>query len=135
MEFRILGPLEVVDDGRILDMPAGHQRTLLALLIVNANRVLSPVRIADEVWGARLPATGAKALAFHVWRLRDALAPGRLPGVPGGGLETAAGGYVLRVDPEAIDAVRYERLGRDGHERLRVDPAGARATVVEALGL
>jgi hypothetical protein len=68
MEFRILGPLEVVADGRVLAMPAGHQRTLLALLIVNANRVLAPDRIADAVWGDSLPGSGTKALTFHVSR-------------------------------------------------------------------
>ncbi len=135
MEFRILGPLEVVDDGHILAMPAGHQRMLLALLIVNANRVLAPDRIADEVWGDSLPVSGTKALAFHVSRLRDALSPGRRPGDGGGCLQTEAGGYVLRVAPEAIDAVRFERLAREGHARLSEDPAGARATLIEALGL
>jgi DNA-binding SARP family transcriptional activator len=115
VEFRILGPLEVVEDGRSLAVPSGHQRALLALLLVNANRVLTPDRIADELWGDELPATGTKALAFHVSRLRDALAPGRGRGDSTGGLETEPGGYILRVDPEAIDAVRFERLVRRAH--------------------
>ena len=135
MEFRILGPLEVVDDGRVLALPTGTQRTLLALLIVNANRVLAPDVIAEAVWGADLPASGPKALAFHVSRLRDALAPGRRPGAAAGGLVTEAGGYVLRADPEAIDAVRFERLAREGHALLADDPAAARAELAEALGL
>jgi len=131
----MLGPLEVVADGRVLAMPTGNQRTLLVLLIVNANRVLTPDRIADEVWGASLPGSGIKALAFHVSRLRDALSPGRRPGDAGGGLETEAGGYILRVAPDAIDAIRFERLVREGHGLLRTDPSGARATLIEALGL
>jgi DNA-binding SARP family transcriptional activator len=135
MEFRILGPLEALADGRALAIPSGQQRTLLALLVVNANRVLSPDRIVDEVWGGRLPATGTKALAFHVSRLRDALAPGRRPGTPAGGLETEAGGYVLRVDPGAIDAVRFERLAREAHGRLADEPAVAHSMLVEALAL
>ncbi len=135
MEFRILGPLEALADGRPLTIPSGQQRTLLALLVVNANRVLSPDRIVDEVWGGRLPGSGTKALAFHVSRLRDALSPGRRPGAPAGGLETQPGGYVLRVDPGAIDAVRFERLAREAHELLHADPVGARTTLIEALGL
>lgn len=135
MDFRILGPLEVVAEGRALAIPSGQQRTLLALLVVNANRVLSPDRIADALWGERQPASGTKALAFHVSRLRDALAPGRPAGSPAGGLETEAGGYVLRTDPESIDAVRFERLMRDGHRRLVGAPEEARALLLEALEL
>ena len=135
MEFRILGPLEVVEDGHSLAVPSGHQRALLALLLVNANRVLTPDRIADELWGDDLPATGTKALAFHVSRLRDALAPGRGRGDSAGGLETEPGGYILRVDPEAIDAVRFERLVGRAHAGLAEDPAVARDLLVEALAL
>ena len=135
MEFRILGSLEVVEGGRSLALPSGHQRALLALLLVNANRVLTPDRIADELWGDELPATGTKVLAFHVSRLRDALAPGRGRGDSAGGLETEPGGYILRVDPEAIDAIRFERLVRRAHAGLAEDPAGARELLVEALAL
>ncbi len=134
MEFRILGPLEVLQDGRRLAIASGQQRALLVLLLVNVNRVLTPERIADELWGDKLPARGTKALAFHVSRLRDALAPGRRRGDPTG-LDTEVGGYVLRVDPEAIDAGRFERLVRRGHELLAEDPSGARALLIEALAL
>lgn len=135
MEFRILGPLEVVADGQALAVPPGQQRALLLLLILNANRVLSAERILDEIWGERAPASGTRVLAFHVSRLRDALAPGRAPGAPAGGLETDAGGYVLRIDPAAIDAVCFEGLAREGHDRLATDPGGARDLLDEALGL
>jgi DNA-binding SARP family transcriptional activator len=135
VEFRILGPLEVVADERTLAIPSGQQRALLALLVLNANRVLSPDRIADALWGDRLPDSGTKALAFHVSRLRDALAPGRAPGGPAGGLETVPGGYVLRTDPDAIDAVRFERLAREGHALLAADPAGARDLIRDALAV
>jgi len=135
VEFRILGPLEVLADGQALSIPSTRQRTLLALLIVNANRVVSPDRMLDEVWGDEAPASGTKILAFHVSRLRDAIAPGRRAGDPAGGLETEAGGYVLRVDPDAIDAVRFERLAREGHRLLPDDPVSASSTLGEALGL
>jgi DNA-binding SARP family transcriptional activator len=137
VEFRILGPLEVIaDDGRALALPAPQQRAVLALLVLNANRVVSSDRVLDEVWNGNPPASGAKALAFHVSRLRDALAPGRRSGDSAGGLETEAGGYVLRIDPEAIDAARFERLARDGHARLLAgDAAGARDLLAGALAL
>ena len=100
MEFRILGPLEVVSEGQTLEISSPQQRALLVLLVLNANRVLSSDSIADRIWDGRLPDSGTKALAFHVSRLRDALAPGRQHGKPAGGIETEAGGYVLRADPE-----------------------------------
>jgi DNA-binding SARP family transcriptional activator len=135
VEFRILGPLEVLADRRVLSIQSSRQRALLALLVMNANRVLSPDRILDAVWADQAPASGTKVLAFHVSRLRDALAPGRRAGEPTGGLETEAGGYVLRVDPDAIDAARFERLAREAHRRLPVEPAAARSQLDEALGL
>ncbi|HEX5826706.1 MAG TPA: BTAD domain-containing putative transcriptional regulator [Candidatus Limnocylindrales bacterium] len=136
MEFRILGPLEVLDDGRPLVIPPGHQRTLLLLLVVNANRVLTTDEIVDALWHEDLPATGTKALAYHVSRLRDALAPSRRPGDGArGGIETEASGYVLRVDPDAIDAVRFEREAYRARELLPEDPAAAGRLLDEALGL
>ena len=119
----------------MLAIPSGQQRALLALLVLNANSVLSADRIVDAVWGDEAPGSGTKVLAFHVSRLRDALAPGRQPGEPAGGLETVAGGYVLRVDPDAIDAVRFERLVREGHARLADEPAAARDLLLDALGM
>jgi hypothetical protein len=76
MEFRVLGPLEVVEDGRRLAIQTGRQRALLALLVINANRAVSADRIIDELWGDDGPESGAKAVAFHVSKLRDVLEPG-----------------------------------------------------------
>jgi DNA-binding SARP family transcriptional activator len=135
MEFRILGPLEAWANGAQLSIPSRQQRTLLALLVINANRVLSADRIVEDVWNGRPPGSGTKALAFHVSRLRDALAPGRHGGASASVLETEAGGYVLRVDPDEIDAVRFERLEREAHACLADDPAAARSLLVEALDL
>jgi DNA-binding SARP family transcriptional activator/ABC-type glycerol-3-phosphate transport system substrate-binding protein len=135
VEFRILGPLEVVEDGRALAIASPQQRALLALLVINPNRVLSPDWIADRLWDGRLPDSGTKALAFHVSKLRDSLAPDRLPGRAAGGVETEAAGYILRVTTEGIDAARFERLAREGHALLAADPARARTLLNEALGL
>ncbi|HEX9044573.1 MAG TPA: BTAD domain-containing putative transcriptional regulator [Candidatus Limnocylindrales bacterium] len=135
MQFRILGPLEVEQDGRVLAITPGHQRALLALLIVNANTVLSPDRIVADVWGDELPGSGTKALAFHVSRLRASLAAGQPGDVASSCLATQPGGYVLRIDPQAIDAVRFERLAREAHERLAVDPTEAQAMLLQALAL
>ncbi|MEN8114757.1 MAG: BTAD domain-containing putative transcriptional regulator [Actinomycetota bacterium] len=103
MEFRVLGPLEVVVDGEVVSIPALRQRALIALLIVHVGEVLSTDRIIEELWGDDAPASGANALRFHVSKLRSAL------GVDSSPIVTHGSGYVLDVDPLSIDAVRFEQ--------------------------
>ena len=139
MDFHVLGQVDVVgDDGR-LRIASGRQLSLLALLLVHANRVLSADRILDELWGDEPPESGAKAVAFHVSRLRDSLAPGRSHEGEGEAgvsiLATDPGGYVLRVTPDQVDAVRFERLAAEARALVRDDPAGARVRLEAALGL
>lgn len=135
MEFRVLGPLEVTKDGQALVVASARQRALLALLVINANRVLSADRIIDELWGEEPPDSGAKAVVFHISKLRDALEPDRGKGEPGSVLVTEPAGYMLVTDPESIDAVRFERLAAEGHALLANDPAVALATLQGALSL
>ncbi len=135
MEFRVLGSIEVVENGRRLPVASGRQLSLLALLIARANRVVPADRIIDSLWGDDPPETGAKAVAFHVSRLRDALEPGRRHGQPSRVLVTEPTGYVLRVEPDRIDAVAFERLVQEGHGLLAQDPDNARARLDEALSL
>ena len=135
MEFRVLGPLEVIGDGRRLTIASGRQRALLALLIINANRVVSTDRIIDALWGDGGPESGAKAVAFHVSKLRDALSPGRWRGQGPGVIATDPAGYVLRVEANSIDGARFEALLADGRRLLAEDPATARDRLVEALAL
>jgi DNA-binding SARP family transcriptional activator len=75
MEFRILGPLEVLEEeGRAVALGGSKQRALLAVLLLHANKPLTTERLIDELWGERPPATAAKAVHVHVSRLRKALA-------------------------------------------------------------
>ena len=76
--FRVLGPLEVVVDGRSVAIGRGKQRALLALFLVNANRVVSRDRLIDDLWGERPPGTAQTALQVYVSRLRKALPSGLL---------------------------------------------------------
>ena len=135
MEFRILGPVEAVDDGRTVPIASARQRALLALLVLHPNAPLSADRIAEALWGDSPPESGAKAVAFHVSRLRRALA--RQPGRDEGRsiLTTTPAGYLLRTEPDAIDAIVAERLGREGEELLTEHPAEARERLASALGL
>jgi DNA-binding SARP family transcriptional activator/ABC-type glycerol-3-phosphate transport system substrate-binding protein/energy-coupling factor transporter ATP-binding protein EcfA2 len=133
MEFRILGPLEVSDAGRSLLVTSARQRALLALLIINANRVLTPDRLIDQLWGESSPDSGVKAVVFHIGKLREILEPERAKGNPGSVLVTESAGYMLAADPDSIDAVRFERLASEGRSLLTHDPEAAAATLRDAL--
>ena len=76
MDFRILGPLEVLDEGRAITLGGSKQRALLALLLLHANETLSTDRLVDELWGERPPANAAKTVQMQISRLRKALAGG-----------------------------------------------------------
>lgn len=135
MEFRVLGRLEIIEDGRPLVVASAMQRALLALLIINVGRALSPDRIIDELWGDDPPQSGAKAVVFHVSKLRETLEPDRARGEPGATLVTEPAGYMLSVDPESIDAVRSERLATEGRSFLPDDPETAGTVLSAALEL
>src|SRR5215208_2410309 len=102
MEFRILGPLEVVEHDRVLAVGGGKQRALLAVLLLHANEVVSNDRLLDDLWGASAPATATKSIQLYVSRLRKELGEARLI--------TRAPGYLLRVDRSELDVARFEQL-------------------------
>jgi DNA-binding SARP family transcriptional activator len=77
VEFRILGPLEVLDDGRPVALPGGRGRALLALLILHAGEVVSADRLIDELWGENPRPTATTALQGLVSNLRKRLEPAR----------------------------------------------------------
>jgi DNA-binding SARP family transcriptional activator len=130
MEFRILGPLEALNDGDALPLGGSKQRALLALLLLHANEPLSTDRLIDELWGERPPATAAKTVQNHISRLRKALANGAANG-PDGMVLTRDHGYELRLDPERLDAHRFERLAAEGRSELAADRPGPAASVLE----
>jgi DNA-binding SARP family transcriptional activator len=102
MDFRILGPLEVWGDGRLLPLGGSKQRALLALLILHANEVVSADRLMEDLWGERQPTSGAKALHVYVSQLRKVVGEDRVL--------TRAPGYMLHLDPEELDLTRFMRL-------------------------
>jgi DNA-binding SARP family transcriptional activator len=131
MEFRILGPLEVLDEGHRIALGGGKQRALLALLLLHRGETLGTERLIDELWGEHPPATAAKSVQVHVSRLRKALAPA------GSGLiVTREYGYELAIDREAVDSERFERLMGEGRDELAVGRAvNAAAALEQALSL
>jgi DNA-binding SARP family transcriptional activator len=102
MEYRVLGPLEVRDGEHSLALGGAKQRALLALLLVNANHVVSRNRLVDELWGESPPQTAVTMVQVYVSRLRKLLPPDVL--------RTQSPGYILEVDSEEVDLLRFERL-------------------------
>jgi predicted ATPase/DNA-binding SARP family transcriptional activator len=105
MEFRILGPLEVHDGSGPVRVPGAKERGLLADLLVHAGRVVAADRLVDDLWGDEPPGNPANTLQGRVSALRRALGPA------GAGLVvTSPPGYRLAVEPEQLDAGRFQRL-------------------------
>jgi len=128
MEFRILGPLEADVAGVPLALGPEKQRALLTMLLLDANHAVSIAHLVDGLWGDRPPANAVKAVQTYVARLRKAL--------PKGTLHTRPPGYVVEVEAEQLDLVRFERALADGRSALSEGRAGdASATLREALGL
>jgi predicted ATPase/DNA-binding SARP family transcriptional activator len=118
MRFGILGPLQVIgDDGRELALGGRMPRTVLAILLLRANEVVSSDRLVEELWAGAPPASAAKGLHVHVSRLRRALAASH-PDPGGERLVTAAGGYLLRIAPDELDVQRCQRLIGEGRSLL-----------------
>jgi DNA-binding SARP family transcriptional activator/DNA-binding beta-propeller fold protein YncE len=132
LEFLLLGPLEARLDGEPLLLGGGRQRSLLAVLLLHANEIVSREQLIEAVWGAKRPSTIAAALNVHLSKLRKLLAVGGTDAA----LVTAPHGYVLRIDPDRLDLNRFEGLLRDGREALLAGEAvAAAARLDEALGL
>jgi DNA-binding SARP family transcriptional activator/ABC-type branched-subunit amino acid transport system substrate-binding protein len=127
MEFRILGPLEVTEHDSRLEIGRGKERSVLAILLLHANEVVSSERLIDELWGAEPPATAAKSVQVYVSRLRKALASAASGGSSDGVLLTRGGGYALCVEPGQLDAESFAQ-GLAQAERLLASGAPAEAS-------
>ena len=129
VEFRILGPLEVVGEDGPIRLGGPRQRATLAILLLNANRVLSIERLADDLYAGRPPVTAVTQVARQVSELRKALGPEA-------GIETRPPGYVIRLAPEQLDLRRFERGGEEAARALeRGDAEVAFELQREALAL
>ena len=116
MEFRLLGPLEVVDGATSLPIAARKQRALLAVLLLNANRTVSRERIVDDLWGETVPDSARKMVQIYVSQLRKVLPEPRL--------HTRPPGYALELADSELDLDRFERLVADGRAALTGGRAG-----------
>ncbi|WP_433127571.1 BTAD domain-containing putative transcriptional regulator [Micromonospora sp. CA-240977] len=113
MRFRVLGPTQVLlADGREIAVGGPRLRALLALLLLDAGRVVSAERLIDGLYGEHPPRGAANALQSLVSRLRQALPAEHTP------VEFHPAGYRLAVDPADVDAYRFERLAEAGRRAL-----------------
>jgi predicted ATPase/DNA-binding SARP family transcriptional activator len=124
MEFRVLGPIEVICEGRVVPLDAAKPRALLAMLLLHANKFVSRDRLIDDLWDDAPPATAVKVLQTYVSQLRKALGQELI--------ETGPAGYRLRLESGNVDLLRFRRLVSDGRGD---DPEVVARTLREALDL
>jgi predicted ATPase/DNA-binding SARP family transcriptional activator len=127
VQIGILGPFEVrTDDGALADVPGARLRGLLAALALEPGHAVPKTALIDWIWGENPPSDAANALQRLVSRLRKVLPVEGLPH-----------GYRLAIDPDAVDAVRFERLIGDGDDlgRLRAALALWRGSAMQDVGL
>jgi predicted ATPase/DNA-binding SARP family transcriptional activator len=130
LEIAILGPVEARAHGQVVGVPAGKQRALLALLSVRSPHPVSAESAVDALWPRADPADAMRNLRVTVSRLRRSL------GASGSALETVGSGYRLAVEPDAIDARRFETLvGEAQRARAEGDTAAARDALDDAFAL
>src|SRR5829696_1848525 len=128
MQLRLLGPLEAAHGSIPVDLGAGKQRALVAVLLLNANRAVSRATLIDALWGEQPPETAPKMVQVYVSRLRKVL--------PEGALVTRGNGYELVAAAGDVDLLEFQRLAAEGREALaRGDAAAASAVLGDALAL
>ncbi|MBA2742177.1 MAG: winged helix-turn-helix domain-containing protein, partial [Actinobacteria bacterium] len=124
LEFRILGPFEAFMRGERLEVGAGKQRALLAVLLLRPGEVVSSDRLIDALWEEHAPASALNSVHIYVSQLRKALGNGHL--------ETRGRGYLLALEPHQLDLGRFERLLGEGRELLAAGEAGRAAETLRA---
>jgi DNA-binding SARP family transcriptional activator len=129
VEFGLLGPLEVIDDGRPVPIPSAKHRALLAALLLRAGELATADELAEAIWGERLPAEPRRAVQTYVTRLRKLLGGTKL-------IQSRSEGYVLVVAREETDLGRFELLLARARDAAAEGDHQAEATVLrQALGL
>ena len=124
VEFRILGPLEVVAGGRVVPLDARKPRALLAILLLRANEPVTREHLIDEIWAGRPPPSATKVLQTYVSQLRRTFGRDVIRSVPAA--------YELRADVGSLDLLRFQQLVGNARD---VGPAEANGRLREALSL
>ncbi len=136
IEFRILGPLEVLDHGRLLPLGGAKQRALLAILLINANEVVPTDRLIELLWRDGSPSTANNVLQVYISHLRKLLEPRHSRINLYQVLVSQPPGYLLHVESGQLDLNRFERLVEGGRLAMaRKDPVAAAGSLRSALAL
>ncbi|MFJ1748147.1 BTAD domain-containing putative transcriptional regulator [Streptomyces sp. NPDC088116] len=135
MKFQILGSMGTVVDGRVKALEGTRQRTLLALMLINPQKVVTKEQFFEEVWGNKLPSSPGNALQAVVARVRKALAVEFGEQFARQRLVTHTNGYAMDVDPCDIDAHLFGQLGAEAAIMARADQTAARDLLDRALEL
>ena len=123
----VLGPIELIVEGAVVEFTSPRLRQLLALLVVHANAVVSTDRLIDVMWPDDSEAQAVRTLRTNVWRLRNLLGPDADTT-----LLTRQGGYVLALSADDHDAERFEALAADGSAALTRGDASLALESLEA---
>jgi DNA-binding SARP family transcriptional activator/WD40 repeat protein len=115
MQIRVLGPLEASVDDRAVGLGGAKQRAVLAMLGLEANRMVTADHLIAGLWGEHSPASAAKMVQNYVWRLRTVLHDDA-----GVRIVTRGRGYELRIDPDCVDVRRFERLIAEANRAAQV---------------
>lgn len=128
-DLRVLGPLEAEVRGRVLELGGPRVRVVLAMLVAETGRVVSVRSLAEGLWGPDAPPDAERTVRRYVSRLRAYLGPLDV-------VVTRPPGYVLSLTPDAVDAIRFERLATEGRRALDAEqPDTASASLTRALAL
>ena len=126
MDFRMLGPFEVWNNGMQVPLGGRRQRAVLALLAIHAGEVLSTDRIVEEIWAEDSPPSAVRTVHAYISRLRSNLRGGNPVGSGSEILVSRDPGYVLAIDPMQVDAARFEQAVSQASACLKAgDPTRA----------
>jgi DNA-binding SARP family transcriptional activator/WD40 repeat protein len=126
LEYRVLGPLAVTSGQSRVELGGKRQQLVLAVLLSRANRVIEQDTLVDTVWDGEPPGSGARTLHTYVANLRKVLA---------GAIERDGTGYVLAIEPDRLDALRFERLVAEARSTHALNASQASALLRHGLGL
>ncbi|GAA2733902.1 BTAD domain-containing putative transcriptional regulator [Actinocorallia aurantiaca] len=130
VKIKVLGAFEARVGGGVADLGGTRQRAVLARLVAAGGRMVPVDQLIDDLWPGEAPARALAGVQAFVSHLRRALEPDRPPRTPASALVTRPPGYALRLDEDAVDVWRFERLVRES-----ADPGAAWAAADEALEL
>src|SRR6266516_3305250 len=116
-EFSLLGPLAANCNGDPIALGGQKRRALLAVLLLDANSVVSRDRLIDALWGEDPPETARNTIQVYISQLRKLL--------PDGALETVPPGYRLAIEPESVDLFEFARLSEEGRTELAAGDASS----------